>query len=290
MIGASDLRGLRAWAGTDRLAALPELLPQLIGRPITPGSAMLAMCVGGAMVPAAWIRHLEWLEAQNLVFVDRELARATVGILPLNRALMICDRLDSVLDEEHVCWPDDSSHHLANSLPPRRVARWLDLGCGSAFAPLARPELAHEIVGVDLCERAVRYAQLGAELSGIRHFTAQRADVGDVEGQFDLVSCNAPIPDAIAGAPMWQTTTPSFFDRLLATARRCCAPGGTVVLHAWLAALPGDLPGDVQICSYTPDDEFGVVWWQPDGNPRRSLHRRLLTAERPHLDATDRTA
>ena len=280
-------RALAAWAGTDRLAALPELLASLISRPITPASTPLAMFVGGATVPAAWVRDLDELIAQDLVDVDRELARATVAVLPLGRAQLVCDRLDALLDEEHVCWPDDSSHHLAGALPAGRVARWLDLGCGSAFAPLARPELAHAIDAIDLNPRAVHYARLGAQLSGVTHLAARVADVGAVEGTYELITCNAPIPDAIAHAPMWQTTTRAFFDRLVATATRCCAPDGQVVLHAWLAALP-DLPGDVTTCSYTPDDEFGIVWWRPHAAPRRSLHRRLLTSDRPHLDASDR--
>ena len=281
-------RQLAIWAGTDRLAALPDLLPELVGRPITPGSALLALFVGGAAVPAAWIRDLDALIAADLVDVDRELARATVAVLPLGRSLMICDRLDARLEDEHVCWPDDSSHHLANALPAGRVARWLDLGCGSAFAPLARPSLAHAITGLDLNPRAVRYARQGAQLSGISHLEILEADVGAVAGQYELVTCNAPIPDAIPNAPMWQTTSRDFFDRLVATAQRCVAPGGMIVLHAWLAAIPDELPGDVAICSYTPDDDFGIVWWHPDAAAHRAQHRRILTDARPHLDASDR--
>ena len=287
MIPGLTARALASWAGTDRVAALPELLHRLVGRPITPGSAQLALFVGGATVPAAWIRELDALVDLGLVDVDHELARATVAVVPLGKALMVCDRLDTRLDDEHVCWPDDSSHHLAGSLPPGRVARWLDLGCGSAFAPLARPELAHAITGVDLNPRAIHYARLGARLSGIAHLALVEGDVGAATGQYELVTCNAPIPDAIANAPMWQTTTRAFFDRLIETAARCVAPGGLVVLHAWLAAVP-ELPGEAIICSYTPDDDFGIVWWRPDGPPQRRQHRRLLTDERPHLDASDR--
>ena len=281
-------RALAAWAGTDRIAALPDLLPRLVGQPITPGSAMLALFVGGATVPAAWIRDLDALIAADLVDVDRELARATVAVIPLGQGLMVCDRLDGHLDEEHVCWPDDSSHHLANSIPAGRVARWLDLGCGSAFSPLYRPELAQAITGVDLNPRAVRYAQLGAELSGIGHLELRTADVGAIEGRYELITCNAPIPDQREHrtAPMWQSTTPAFFDRLFATAQRCIAPGGLIVMHAWLAAVP-ILPGEAILCSYSPETEFGVVWWRPDRPPRNVLRHRLLTTDRPHLDASD---
>jgi SAM-dependent methyltransferase len=288
MITGLTTRALIAWTGTDRLSALPDMLPDLVGRPITPGSAMLALFVGGAAVPAAWIRNVDALVAADLVDVDREIARAMAMVLPLGKSLMICDRMDGHIDEEYVCWPDDSSHHLANSLPAGRVARWLDLGCGSGFSPLARPELAEKITCIDLNPRAVRYARQGAELSKIGHIEVRQADVGAVDGQYELVTCNAPIPDSKEHMPMWQTTSRDFFDRLVSTAQRCVAPGGLIVLHAWLAAIPEELPGDVEICSYTPDDDFGIVWWRPDAPQRRGMHRRLLTAERPHLDASDR--
>ena len=279
-------RALAAWAGTDRVAALPDLLPKLVGAPITPGSALLAMCVGGATVPAAWIADLDALVAAGLVEVEHELARATVAIIPLGRGVMVCDRLDGYIDAEYVCWPDDSSHHIVNAIPDGRRARWLDLGCGSGFSPLYRPELAHAITGVDLNPRAIRYARLGAELSGIAHLELREADLGELTGSFELITCNAPIPDQLPGAPMWQTTTPAFFERLFATAQRCIAPGGLIVIHAVLAAIPR-LPGEAILCSYMPTDEFGVVWWRPDGPARNVLRRRLLTTDRPHLDASD---
>lgn len=281
-------RQLALWAGTDRLAALPDLLPDLVGRPITPGSAMLAMFVGGAAVPAAWIRDLDALVAAELVDVDRELARATVAVLPLGKALLVCDRLDTRLDDEHVCWPDDSSHHLAQALPPGRVARWLDLGCGSAFAPLARPELATAISGVDLNPRAVRYARLGAELSGIAHVEVIEGDVATIRPA-ELVTCNAPIPEASERA-IWRATKSDFFDRLWPAARAAVAPGGLVVIHATAAQLATPLPGERIVVLYTPEDEdgFGILWWRPDLADRYLCTRRRLAVESPHLTHRDR--
>jgi SAM-dependent methyltransferase len=197
-------RALAAWAGTARIAALPARL-EAIGAPdtpATPAAAVLALLVGGAelhadawRLPDALLAPLAPLATCDLVERAGDHLRARVAIVPLGAALLVCDRLDAAIDRDLVCWPDDSSHHLATAIPPGRRADWLDLGCGSAFAPLARPELAHRITGIDLNPRAVRYAQLGAALSGIAHIAVARGDIADPQAPAELVTCNAPMPD-----------------------------------------------------------------------------------------------
>jgi SAM-dependent methyltransferase len=196
-------RALAAWAGTARLAALPARL-DAVPPSETPAGALLALLVAGAEVPRARLRGrsdaaLAALIAHGLVERDAGRLRARVAILPLGGSLLVCDRLDAPAERALVCWPDDSSHHLASAIPPGRREDWLDLGCGSAFAPLARPELAQRIAGVDINPRAARHAQLGAALSGVAHLTVSVRDIGDAQPPADLVTCNAPIPDP-AGA------------------------------------------------------------------------------------------
>ncbi|HEY5952607.1 MAG TPA: methyltransferase, partial [Kofleriaceae bacterium] len=181
-------------------------------------------------------------------------------------------------------------------------ARWLDLGCGSAFAALLRPELAQQIVAADLNPRAVRYATLGCELSGLGHVTIVQADLADgvapdLRGSCELVTCNAPIPEP-AGAPYrarWRITDTTFIERLFVHARAFVAPDGMVVVHAALDALEpvlAELPGHRVVIAYTPEDVrgFAVAWWRPDGENRLVRARRPLTAMRPHLTHEDRIA
>ena len=199
-------RALAAWAGTARVAALPARLEAMPARPPTPAEAILALFVAGAEVacdrlraPPAVPALIDELIAHQLVERDGDRLRARVAIVPLGPALLVCDRLDAPVERALVCWPDDSSHHLATAIPPGRRADWLDLGCGSAFAPLARPELAARSIGVDLNERAVRYARLGAALSGISHVAISLGDVAAACEPAALVTCNAPIPDLLRG-------------------------------------------------------------------------------------------
>lgn len=303
-------RALAAWAGTPRISALPARLDAMPASPPTPASAALALFVAGAELPRDRLRTipdpaLDQLIACELVERDAGRVRARVAIVPLGSALVVCDRLDAAIERDLVCWPDDSSHHLAVAIPAGRRADWRDLGCGSAFAPLARPELAARISGIDLNPRAVRCAQLGAALSGIAHLTASLGDIGDPRETADLVTCNAPMPagddrdpagqDRLRGAipEIWRRADPGFFGRLWPALPRAVRPGGLIVVHgARDAVLPAltDAPGERVVVTYTPDGVpgFAVAWWRPDAPARFAAARRALTSDRPHIDPRDR--
>jgi SAM-dependent methyltransferase len=310
-------RALAAWAGTARIAALPARLEEMPAHPPTPAGAILALFVGGAEIARDRLHRpralhapalIDALLAHELVERDGDRLRARVAIVPLGQALLVCDRLDAPVERNLVCWPDDSSHHLATAIPPGRRANWLDLGCGSAFAALSRPELASRIAGVDINERAVRYAQLGAALSGISHVTVSLGDVGDAHEAVDLVTCNAPMPDppresnptrperfrlAAALPEIWRSAEPGFFDRLWPALSRAVRPGGMIVVHAACEVVLPALAaatGERVVVTYTPDGVpgFAVAWWRPDAPDRFATARRTLTPDRPHIDPRDR--
>ncbi len=300
--GGLTPRALAAWAGTDRLSALHAFVPQLAAREVTPAGAVLALLIAGAEVPVAKLGAIEFSlpELERLGVIERAggIARALVAVLPIEGAVLVCDRLDAPQERDLVCWPDDSSYHLARSLPPRRCRRWLDLGCGSAFAMLARPDIAIACGATDLNPRAVRYARLGAQLSGyeLEVFEGDLAVPPAWRGASDLVTCNAPLPDG--GDPyraLWRTGSADFVERACKAAAAMAATGAAIVLHAALDALApvvAELPGERVVVAYTPEDVrgFAIAWWQPDGERRLVEARRPLTATRPHLDFSDRAA
>jgi len=284
-------RALAAWSGTDRISSLPWKVSGLSARDPVPAAAGLALLVAGAELPLDRCKRLpiEELVAAGIAEYVSAGVRARVGVVPLASSLLVCDRAECDDGVDLVCWPDDSSVHLASALPPGRRPRWIDLGCGSAFAPLARPELATQIHGIDINPRAVEHARLGAGLSGIEHLRIDQGDVADIEGTAELVTCNAPIPGE-PDAAVWRSADPAFFTRLWATARRCAAPGGEIVVHCTLAAIPDELPGEQVIVVYTPPSTkaFAILWWRPDAPARRVVGRRPMTPERPHVDLRDR--
>ena len=283
---------LLAWAGTRRVAGLPMRMSGLSARRPVPAAAPLALFVAGAELPAETLRALKPLEelvAAGLVERIGDRVRALVAVVPLGEALLVCDRYDAPDTEQLVCWPDDSSHHLASAISPGRRDRWIDLASGSAFAPLAHPELAVEIRGVDLNPRAVRLARLGAGLSGARHLAFSEGDIAGPHVPAALVTCNAPIagdPDAA----IWRRTDRAFFDRMWPAAKAALAPGGEVITHTTLDAVPADLGGEVVTVAYTPPGEraYVITWWAPERPARRIVAWRPLTPARPHLDPRDR--
>ena len=292
-------RALNAWAGTERISLLAQHVDALAAREPTPAAIALSLFVAGrdiAIDKARAVLPVDALLAHELVDEDHRsdvhedrgpCLRANVAILPVGPSLLVCDRFDAPPTTERVCWPDDSSYHLAASIPPGRVDRWIDLGCGSAFAALARPELAREIVGVELNPSAARMARLGAALSGVSHVTIEDADLAIDLAPAALVTCNAPIPGD--GIEMWRNTGDDFFTRLWQV-----VPDRTrdlAVIHAKLAVVPYErLPGERVLVRYTPDDvpAFGVLWWRPAAEDRLVVKERMLTADRPHLDADDK--
>ncbi|HSS02694.1 MAG TPA: hypothetical protein VLM79_36785, partial [Kofleriaceae bacterium] len=297
-------RALEAWAGTARLSALPARLERLEAmrrEPATPAAALFELLVGGRDVDASDLGTgaslIDPLLAHGLVEGDGPRLRARVAILPLSRGYVICDRLDAPLERDLVCWPDDSSYHLAAAIPPGRRDAWLDLGCGSAIAPLVRHELALRIAGIDINPRAVHYAQLGAALSCVLHFAPTCGAIGDPVAPANLVTCNAPLPDeelpAMSVPEVWRRADPGFFGTLWRTLPRSVRPGGMIVVHAAdEAILPAlrDAPGERVIVHYTPEGVpgFAIAWWRPDAPDRFAVTHRALTAERPHLDPRDR--
>ncbi len=283
-------RGLAAWARTDRLSVVAQHLPE--GPALTQTARLYALFVAGDTVVLDENAAVAELLGDDVEVVDGR-ARARVSVLPLGAGLLVCDRLDADGGTDLVCWPDDSSYHLARSIPPGRRARWLDVATGSAFAPILRPELAAEIVGTDLNPRAVTYARRGLALSGVGHATVREADLtAGVVGAFELVTCNAPIPADVG--PLWRATADaSFFARFFDEAPRVLATGGLVVVHGALATmnpLVEKLPGERVVVSYVPEGgrPFGILWWQPDAAARHVVAYRALTPERPHLTHADR--
>lgn len=281
-------RSLAAWAGTDRLSALPALLPAQITREPVPAAVALSLFVAGVELTLERAKNLplEQLMHAKLLVGGAAGVYAPAAILPIGPSLMVCDRLDIPDAVERVSWPDDSSHHLVSAIPTKRRKRWLDLGCGSAVAQLALPNLSDVMLAIDINPRAVAYARQGALLSGTDRLEAKQVGIDAIDGaRADLITCNSPLPNAAAQA-IWRRAEPGFFEALWPAIRRNLAEGGEAIVHVARQAIPADLPGERAIVAYAPD--MAVLWWRPDAPELLATGERVLTADRPHLDVRDR--
>jgi len=337
--GGLHARGLAMWCGTATLARLPARLAQRAAAPPHESRAafLLELLVAGRAMPLAETRARlgsAWapLARRGLIEERTGEAVARCAVVPItgssggasgmNDALAVCDRRDAAASRDSTPWPDDSSHHLCGALGGVRAERWLDLGTGSGIAPLTRRSVAPFALGADLVVPTARAAALGAALSDHRRFHVAVSDLDDaIAGQWDLITCNAPIPDELergtAGgpreeaadrstspppaelAPRWRHAERDFLDRLCLRLPQRLRPGGLILLHAQQDALERALEnafgrlgslGDRVSVVYTPPGTpaFGVTWWQPHLPERRLVISRALSAERPHVDARDR--
>jgi hypothetical protein len=168
-----------------------------------------------------------------------EHARARIAILPLEQTLLVCDRFDAPSSRELVLCPDDSSYHLASAIPPGRRERWIDLATGSAFAPLARPALASQIVGIDLNPRAVALTRIGAGLSGCAHVDARCGDIGGAMRAAHDGATRATHDDATR-ATHDDATRATHDDATRATHDEAPAPTGLAQLVTCNAPILGD--------------------------------------------------
>lgn len=323
--GGLTARGLLHLFGTQTLARLPARLVTRPQPPLHRVTALLELLVAGRAVPAelapAGARPLVEL---GLVEERGGELRARCAILPIaplgaaargeRDALAVCDRWDAPLGRDATPWPDDSSHHLAGALGGTRASRWLDLGTGSGIAPLARRGVAPMVLGVDVVPATARAAALGAALSDHRRFAVAVSDLDDaVAGQWDLLTCNAPIPDEPAApsgregregraalatlttvdgepaelsavatsgpdAPRWRHAAPDFLIRLCQRIPSRLRRGGLAILHAHHDALERALAA-LAAGAGSLGDAVTVVY-TPPGTPAFGV-----TWWQPHLPA-----
>src|SRR3954470_21474558 len=82
-------RALAAWAGTDRLSALPQQMPA--AQAATPAAALLELFMGAADAGAdPW-----WTDFGALAEERDGRLQAKVSVLPLGKGLVVCDRFDT---------------------------------------------------------------------------------------------------------------------------------------------------------------------------------------------------
>lgn len=276
-------RAVFACFGVSAIAHVPRAIAAGRSFDEHPPVAAVApwLLVGGGTVDAGLARKvlggaLDGLEAAGLVENDGAVVRSSFVIAPAGGAgaLAVSDPPGGAVPP-----PDDSSHHLVAALPERRVGRWLDVGTGNGWAPLAAAGRAGEVVAADISARAMDLARTGVSLSGIdpRTIDLRVADLAaGIPGTFDLVTFNAPIPADRAH--------PELLDRFWRDVPALVAPGGEVIVHS-IELDPPDLPGELVIARYTPAGvaAFAITAWRPGGPPGRRVVEIALTAAAPHV-------
>jgi methylase of polypeptide subunit release factors len=136
------------------------------------------------------------LVGEAVLEFDGGQVRPLVRIEPFKDALVVSDRVPAgrPLPPEHVVAPAGGTRLLAALPARRRVAKALDMCCGSGAQALLLARQADEVVAVDVNPRSLRLAEAGLILNGVENVELRCGDLFEpVDGErFDLVVANPP--------------------------------------------------------------------------------------------------
>ncbi len=274
---------LRAAFGTANAIRAAQLAvsgsrSKLIGQlSSSPTGRLFAMFVGNDRVAEDVARSqfgelFSPLQEHRLVEVRDGVAFAPQALLP-HRGALVCAPWSAL--------PDDSSIHLANVMPSG-ASDWLDIGTGSAFAPIVCG--TGSVIATDIDDELLSCARLGIGLSDKREVvTARHGDLFDTapSRRHRWVTFNAPIEGADALLARFWEQVPSYVE-----------PGGTVVVHS--LAEPGPrcaaslecLSGLLIRARYTPVDfhpSFAMSAWHPGVDGSHVERSFNLSPQHPHV-------
>jgi len=232
----------------------------------------------------------EPLLSSRLVVEHRRRAVSRLMVVPTGAGLVLADHSEQLPDA--VAIADDSSYHLLGCLP-ERVGRWLDVGTGNGFLPLARGR--EPARATDVHARSIALAKLGAHLGGRTDHDFAVVDGCQDSGTFDLITLNAPLPESLGPQrTAYRREHGNVLRDFWAQARARLAEGGEILVHTVLPAddaeLEGPSGGHVVATRYTDDLQdlhFGVVRWRPHGDDHVDRRARALTRAQPHLCRAD---
>jgi carbamoyltransferase len=97
------------------------------------------------------------------------------------------------IDEDPVMYLGMDSMGLVYTAPRNNVDCILDLCTGSGIQALTASRYAHQVVGVDINLRALRFARFNAQLNSIEHVKFRSGNLYQaVSGKFDIILANPP--------------------------------------------------------------------------------------------------
>ena len=147
--------------------------------------------------------------------------------------------LGTSLPADHVLGVGGASRTLAELVIPTPVERALDLGTGCGIQALLVSRRAQHVVATDISARALAYAELNAQLNGVRNVELRLGSMFEpVAGEaFDLIVSNPPfvITPRVSGVPEYEyrdggLVGDALVQQFLQTAPAHLTPGGVAQL------------------------------------------------------------
>jgi hypothetical protein len=143
--------------------------------------------------PADVLTAAGWLEG-----VGDDHQRSPLSILPCNDLWVVTDHLHSQDKPESVFFPDSSSVNLFCCLPESK-GHHLDIGTGCGMTAIAAARNGQEVDVNDLNPRALTLTRMAFALNGCPRPNIREGDFTSIEGQFDSIAFNLPLPSGAGG-------------------------------------------------------------------------------------------
>ncbi|WP_309127142.1 methyltransferase [Microbacterium sp.] len=155
----------------------------------------LARVDGARVIPEALIRPQSFVDADGVGewWIASDLDEVALG---------------AALPGDHVLGVGGASRTLAELVIPATVDRALDLGTGCGIQALLVARHAGRVVATDISERALAFAEINAQLNGVRNIEFRLGSLFEpVAGEaFDLIVSNPPfvITPRVSGVPEYE--------------------------------------------------------------------------------------
>ena len=172
----------RRMGDEEPLRTLVSLL--LLGRPV--GRRQAERVLGHDL--------LSLLERSGLA-LGHDSVEAKHLLVPWRGVTVAHDREDRrPLSPDHVVGIGGATSALASLVDRHPTGRALDLGCGCGVQALLAARHSERVTAIDINPRALRFARIGAALSGIANVELVEGDLFDPvrEESFDLIVANPP--------------------------------------------------------------------------------------------------
>ena len=243
---------------------------------------------GGVVVPKAIIRPQSFVDVDGVGewWIASDLDEVALG---------------TALPADHVLGVGGASRTLAELVIPAPVERALDLGTGCGIQALLVSRHAQVVIATDISDRALAYAELNAQLNGVRNIQFRAGSMFEpVVGEaFDLIVSNPPfvITPRATGMPEYEyrdggLVGDALVEQFLRSAPAHLRPGGVAqLLGNWESR--GGAAGLDRVRSWVGEDldvwvvqreelsplAYAELWIRDGGTlPRDAGFTRLLTA------------
>lgn len=205
---------------------------------------VLGEAIPKGLVSSAFGDSTECLsDAGWLTPADEEQVQSSLSILPCDGLWIVTDHIRSQDRSDSVFFPDSSSVNSFRCFPAS-AGLHLDVGTGCGLTALAAARNQQKVDVNDINSRALALTQIGFELNGFSPPRIREGDFTSVDGRFNSIAFNLPVPADAGMSPNEPIHSRSprsdLLEKIFDWLPGHLTPGGVFVAHT---RYPDDISG-----------------------------------------------